>query len=168
MVEKEVQNQIIMEQNLNEKKSVEEKKFSTDWYEKQNSASKDGKELNGFTSGVLWMCAVYQIFRSAMTVMTGGITMGLDANTGILQIIGGVLSVLIAIAIILIVNKNKFGIYAFFALEITHVVIGGILGGETAYSFGTYVGVALFQIVVISVLLCLKKNGKSGWNTILG
>lgn len=156
-----------MEQKVNESKSVEVKKFSTEWYEKQNPTRKDGKELNGFTSGVLWICAVYQIIRSVMGIATGCITMGFDATTGALDVLSGVLSVLIAIAIILVVNKKKYGIYAFFAIEIIHIILGGVIGGGTAYAFGRYTGIALFQIVLLSVLLCLKKNGKSGWKIIL-
>lgn len=139
-----------MEQNLNETKVVKD------------------KELNGFASGVLWVCAVYQIIRSVMGIATGCITMGLDANTGALDVLNGVLSVLIAIAIILVVNKKKCGIYTFFAIEIIHIILGGVIGGGTAYAFGRYTGIALFQIVLLSVLLCLKKNGKTGWKVILG
>lgn len=157
-----------MEQKVNESKNVEGQKFSTDWYEKQNPTRKDGKELNGFTSILLWLCAVYQIFRSVMGIATGFIMMGLDSNAGALKVLGSVLSVLIAVAIILVVNKKKCGIYAFFAIEIIHIILGGVIGGGTAYAFGRYTGIALFQIVLLSVLLCLKKNGKTGWKVILG
>lgn len=139
-----------MEQNLNETKVVKD------------------KELNGFTSGVLWVCAVYQIIRSVIGIATGCITMGLDANTGALDVLNGVLSVLVAIAIILVVNKKKCGIYAFFAIEIIHIILGGVISGGTAYAFGRYTGISLFQIVLLSVLLCLKKNGKTGWKVVLG
>ena len=139
-----------MEQNLNETKVVKD------------------KELNGFTSGVLWVCAVYQIIRSVIGIATGCITMGLDANTGALDVLNGVLSVLVAIAIILVVNKKKCGIYAFFAIEIIHIILGGFISGGTAYAFGRYTGISLFQIVLLSVLLCLKKNGKTGWKVVLG
>ena len=94
-----------MEQNLNETKVVKD------------------NELNGFASGVLWVCAVYQIIRSVMGVATGCITMGFDATSGALDVLGGVLSVLIAIAIILVVNKKKCGIYAFFAIEIISIFV---------------------------------------------
>lgn len=157
-----------MEQKVNETKNVEGQKFSTEWYEKQNPTNKGGNELNGFASGVLWVCAVYQIIRSVMGIATGCITMGLDANMGALDILNGVLSVLIAIAIILVVNKKKCGIYAFFAIEIIHIILGGVIGGGTAYAFGRYTGISLFQIVLLSVLLCLKKNGKTGWKVVLG
>lgn len=125
------------------------------------------KELNGFTSGVLVICAVYQIIRSVIGIATGCITMSFDATAGALDVLSGVLSVLIAIAIILVVNKKKYGIYAFFAIEIIHIILGGVIGGGTAYAFGRYTGIALFQIVLLSILLCLKKNGKSGWKIIL-
>lgn len=157
-----------MEQKVNESKNVEGQKFSTEWYEKQNPTRKDGKELNGFTSILLWLCAVYQIIRSVMGIATGFVMMGLDSNTGALKVLGSVLSVLIAVAIILIVNKKKYGIYAFFAIEIIYVILGGIIGGGTAYAFGQYVFVALFQTILLSVLLCFKKNGKTGWKIILG
>lgn len=139
-----------MGQNLNETKVVKD------------------KELNVFTSGVLWVCAVYQIIRSVMGIATGCVTMGFDATSGALDVLGGVLSVLIAIAIILVVNKKKFGIYAFFAIEIIYIILGGVIGGGTAYAFGRYTGIALFQIVLLSVLLCLKKDGKTGWKVVLG
>lgn len=139
-----------MEQNLNETKVVKD------------------KELNGFASGVLWVCAVYQMIRSIMGIATGCITMDFDATTGALDVLSGVLSVLIAIAIILVVNKKKCGIYAFFAIEIIHIILGGVIGGGTAYAFGRYTGIALFQIVLLSVLLCFKKNGRTGWKVILG
>lgn len=157
-----------MEQKVNESKNVEGQKFSTEWYEKQNPTRKDGKELNGFTSILLWLCAVYQIFRSVMGIATGFIMMGLDSNAGALKVLGSVLSVLIAVAIILIVNKKKYGIYTFFAIEIVYVILGGIIGGGTSYVFGQYTFVALFQTVLLSVLLCFKKNGKTGWKVILG
>lgn len=123
---------------------------------------------NGFASGVLWVCAVYQMIRSIMGIATGCITMDFDATTGALDVLSGVLSVLIAIAIILVVNKKKCGIYAFFSIEIIHIILGGVIGGGTAYAFGRYTGIALFQIVLLSVLLCLKKNGKTGWKVVLG
>lgn len=157
-----------MEQKVNESKNVEGQKFSTDWYEKQSPTRKDGKELNGFTSILLWLCAVYQIFRSVMGIATGFVMMGLDSNAGALKILGSVLSVLIAVAIILIVNKKKYGIYAFFAIEIIHIILGGVIGGGTAYVFGQYTFVALFQTILLSVLLCFKKNGKTGWKVVLG
>lgn len=157
-----------MEQEVNETKNVEGQKFSTEWYEKQNPTNKNGNELNGFTSVLLWLCAVYQIFRSVMGIATGFIMTGLDSNAGALKILGSVLSVLIAVAIILIVNKKKYGIYAFFAIEIIYVILGGVIGGGTAYVFGQYTFVALFQTILLSVLLCFKKNGKTGWKVVLG
>lgn len=93
---------------------------------------------------------------------------GLDSNAGALKILGSVLSVLIAVAIILIVNKKKYGIYAFFAIEIIHIILGGVIGGGTAYAFGRYTGIVLFQTILLSVLLCFKKNGKTGWKVIFG
>lgn len=157
-----------MEQKVNETKNVEGQKFSTDWYEKQNSTNKDGNELNGFTSILLWLCAVCQIFRSVMGIATGFMMMGLDSNAGALKILGSVLSVLIAVAIILIVNKKKYGIYAFFAIEIIYVILGGVIGGGTAYVLGQYAFAALFQTILLSILLCFKKNGKPGWKVVLG
>ena len=157
-----------MEQKVNESKNVEGQKFSTEWYEKQNPTSKCGNELNGFAFILLWLCAVYQIFRSVMGIATGFIMMGLDSNAGALKILGSILSVLIAIAIILIVNKKKYGIYAFFAIEIIYVILGGVIGGGTAYVFGQYTFAALFQTILLSVLLCFKKNGKTGWKVVLG
>ena len=44
-----------MEQKVNETKNVEGQNFSTEWYEKQNPTNKDGNELNGFTSILLWL-----------------------------------------------------------------------------------------------------------------
>ena len=55
-----------MEQKVNETKNVEGQNFSTEWYEKQNPTNKDGNELNGFTSILLWLFAVCQIFRSVI------------------------------------------------------------------------------------------------------
>lgn len=157
-----------MEQKVNETKNVEGQKFSTEWYEKQNPTNKDGNELNGFTSILLWLCAVSQIFRSVMGIATGFVMIGLDSNAGALKILGSVLSVLIAVSIILIVNKKKYGIYAFFAIEIIHIILGGVIGGGTAYAFGRYTGIVLFQTILLSVLLCFKKNGKIGWQVIFG
>ena len=157
-----------MEQKVNETKNVEGQKFSTEWYEKQNPTNMGGNELNGFVSGVLWVCAVYQIIRSVMGIATGFVMIGLDSNAGALKILGSVLSVLIAVAIILIVNKKKYGIYAFFAIEIIHIILGGVIGGGTAYAFGRYTGIVLFQTILLSILLCFKKNGKTGWKVVLG
>ena len=157
-----------MEQKVNETKNVEGQKFSTEWYEKQNPTNMGGNELNGFASGVLLVCAVYQIIRSVIGIATGFVMIGLDSNAGALKILGNVLSVLIAVAIILIVNKKKYGIYAFFAIEIIHIILGGIIGGGTAYAFGRYSGIVLFQTILLSVLLCFKKNGKTGWKVIFG
>lgn len=157
-----------MEQKVNETKNVEGQKFSTEWYEKQNPTNMGGNELNGFASGLLWVCAVYQIIRSVMGIATGFVMIGLDSNAGALKILGSVLSVLIAVAIILIVNKKKYGIYAFFAIEIIHIILGGVIGGGTAYAFGRYTGIVLFQTILLSVLLCFKKNGKTGWKVIFG
>ena len=157
-----------MEQKVNETKNVEGQNFSTEWYEKQNPTNKDGNELNGFTSILLWLFAVCQIFRSVIGIAIGFVMIGLDSNAGALKILGSVLSVLIAVAIILIVNKKKYGIYAFFAIEIIHIILGGVIGGGTAYAFGRYTGIVLFQTILLSVLLCLKKNGKTGWKVIFG
>lgn len=157
-----------MEQKVNESKNVEGQKFSTEWYEKQNPTRKDGKELNGFTSILLWLCAVYQIFRSVMGVATGFVMVGLDSNAGALKILGSVLSIFIAVAIIMIVKMKKCGVYAFFAIEIIYVILGGVIGGGTAYVFGQYTFVALFQTILLSILLCFKKNGKTGWKVVLG
>lgn len=157
-----------MEQKVNETKNVEGQNFSTEWYEKQNPTNKDGNELNGFTSILLWLCAVCQIFRSVMGIATGFIMIGLDSNAGALKILGSVLSVLIAVAIILIVYKKKYGIYAFFAIEIIYVILGGVIGGGTAYVLGQYAFAALFQTILLSILLCFKKNGKTGWKVVLG
>ena len=157
-----------MEQKVNETKNVEGQNFSTEWYEKQNPTNKDGNELNGFTSILLWLFAVCQIFRSVIGIATGFVMIGLDSNAGALKILGSVLSVLIAVAIILIVNKKKYGIYAFFAIEIIHIILGGVIGGGTAYAFGRYTGIVLFQTILLSVLLCFKKNGKTGWKVVLG
>lgn len=157
-----------MEQKVNETKNVEGQNFSTEWYEKQNPTNKDGNELNGFTSILLWLFAVCQIFRSVIGIATGFVMIGLDSNAGALKILGSVLSVLIAVAIILIVNKKKYGIYAFFAIEIIHIILGGVIGGGTAYAFGRYTGIVLFQTILLSVLLCFKKNGKTGWKVIFG
>lgn len=157
-----------MEQKVNETKNVEGQNFSTEWYETQNPTNKDGNELNGFTSILLWLFAVCQIFRSVIGIATGFVMIGLDSNAGALKILGSVLSVLIAVAIILIVNKKKYGIYAFFAIEIIHIILGGVIGGGTAYAFGRYTGIVLFQTILLSVLLCFKKNGKTGWKVIFG
>lgn len=157
-----------MEQKVNETKNVEGQKFSTEWYENQNPTNKDGNGLNGFASGVLWVCAVYQIIRSVMGIATGFVMIGLDSNAGALKILGSVLSVLIAVAIILIVNKKKYGIYAFFAIEIIYVILGGVICGGTAYVLGQYAFAALFQTILLSILLCFKKNGKTGWKVVLG
>ena len=157
-----------MEQKVNESKNVEGQKFSTEWYEKQNPTRKDGKELNSFTSILLWLCAVYQIFRSVMGIATGFVMVGLDSNAGALKILGSVLSVLIAVAIIMMVKMKKCGIYAFFAIEIIYVILGGVIGGGTAYVFGQYAFAALFQTILLSILLCFKKNGRTGWKVILG
>lgn len=72
-----------------------------------------------------------------------------------------VLSVVIIFSLILVLCKKIIGVYAFLALQIFNCIILSLMvEGDAIIN----IFVSIIMCAIFAGLLCLRKEGKSGWN----
>lgn len=110
----------------------------------------------------IYVAGAFVILHHVIRLVTNLIYLNVNFETG--TIYNMVLGVLMIIIIILILMKNKFGVYAFFTLQLLNAIVISVWQG----SWLIHLASSAFFSLVLAAVLCLKKDGVAGWVAIFG
>lgn len=110
----------------------------------------------------IYVAGAFVILHHVIRLVTNLIYLNVNFETG--TIYNMVLGVLMIIIIILILMKNKFGVYAFFTLQLLNAIVISVWQG----SWLIHLAASAFFSLVLAAVLCLKKDGVAGWVAIFG
>lgn len=103
----------------------------------------------------------------ALRVLQAGDTVITVANDYI-TIYNLVMSAIVVVLICFIMAARRWALMAFFAVQIFNAFIQGAVHNGADDEFALHFFVALAMCGVMRLLLCIRKDGRSGWQVIMG
>ena len=78
------------------------------------------------------------------------------------------ISALLVTLLCFIMAARRWALMGFFILQMGNAFIQGAMQGSTDADFAQHFFVALVNCIVMRLLLCIRKDGRSGWQVIMG
>lgn len=78
------------------------------------------------------------------------------------------ISALLVTLLCFIMAARRWALMGFFILQMGNAFIQGAVQGSTDADFAQHFFVALVNCIVMRLLLCIRKDGRSGWQVIMG
>ena len=121
-----------------------------------------GKIKKGEINIIIYVIFGLIIIRHAMAIFNNIMAFELMNDTFSLWL-NIVLSILMITSLLLLMNKNKMGVYLFATLQLLSVVFNSIIDSDPL----THIIPAVFMCGLLFLVLQLRKNGISAWKLIM-
>lgn len=111
---------------------------------------------------IIYVIFVLIIIRHAMAIINNIMAFALMNDTFSLWL-NIVLSIFMITSLLLLMNKNKMGVYLFATLQLLSVVFNSIIDSDPL----SHIIPAVFMCGLLFLVLQLRKNGVSAWKVIM-